>query len=217
MDIGFRRRRPRRSSFADPPNYTVGALYIVVVSITLVFAWVALDGVFSAPQPQSPTSRSADPRGDFATLVPAPARFVDPVPRFDEAIQLVDVDLPEAAGSSGPPPVAPIDDPYPAGAIESGPPDVVEMPAPAAPPRREKLRLQLAAVKSAAAGERLWNDLQRRQRDLLGDLRPAIARADLPEFGIVYRVRTAPVFADDAKRVCEALRRRQVACQLVKG
>jgi hypothetical protein len=203
----------------------VGGLYVVAATMVLVLAWLTLEGLFAAPPPSDPPLAF---RGGARSYGPFLVEDIGPPPPLDEQIGPMEISqmepplsatgspkadtpvaLVETSGTSEPPASAA---PEPMQGPEKPP-----LPQASGTSRRGgKLRLQLAAVKSAAAGQRAWNDLRRQQTDLLGDLKAAVSPADVPEVGRVYRVRTAPVMANDARRLCDELRRRQVPCQLVK-
>jgi hypothetical protein len=230
MSIGFgrkpvfrRRHRSFRRFFAEPPNYTMGGLYLVVATTVLVLAWLTLEGLFAAPRPSAPAaSLEARSYGPFFV------GGIGPPPHLDEQIDPMQISRTEPQlsatdSSEADAPAAPVEasgTSEPAASAAPEPMQGPETPAVAdtsgASRRSGKLRLQLAAVKSAAAGERAWSDLQRQQADLLGPMKAAVSPADVPELGRVYRVRTAPVIADDARRLCDELRRRQVPCHLVR-
>ncbi len=244
MKIGFRMRpsfrhghRWRRSSFADPPNYVLGATYVVAVAIVFVSTWLTLDHIFGAPAPSDKRPQIASAAEDDRGFAPAFADRMMPAPHFDEPIALVPVReteprVPESIAAAAVDPPEPTSRPEeearsrPADASGTSEPPASAVPAPVQkpdPPQKNgssspsgQLRLQLAAVRSAPAGERAWSDIKQRQADLLGGLEASVSAADLPELGRVYRVRTAPMTADEAKRTCDELRRRQVACHLVR-
>ncbi|HEY0525441.1 MAG TPA: SPOR domain-containing protein [Stellaceae bacterium] len=77
-------------------------------------------------------------------------------------------------------------------------------------------RIQLAAVRSEAAANDTWGRLKQAHPDLLGSLRPTTSRAVLDGAGPVFRVQ-AGGFHDrgGADRLCNALKRHDVACLTV--
>ncbi len=78
-------------------------------------------------------------------------------------------------------------------------------------------RLQLGSVRTADDAKAEWERLKREQGDLLGALGLTVARADLGERGIFYRIQAGPVAdAAAAERQCNELKRRGVGCILVK-
>jgi hypothetical protein len=78
-------------------------------------------------------------------------------------------------------------------------------------------RLQLGALRSEEAARLEWERIRRANGDVLGNLTAAWPRADLGARGVYYRIQTAPV-ADGAtaERLCGELKRRNVACILVR-
>jgi hypothetical protein len=244
MKIGFRTRpsfrhghRWSRSSFADPPNYVLGATYVVAVAIVFVTTWLTLDHIFGGPAPSGKRGQLASVAEDDRGVAPAFVEPMVPEPHFNEPIALVQAEetgplAPESVAAAAIDPPEPANrpeeevKPRPADASGTSEPPPSTAPAPAQKPAAPKksgasgasghLRLQLAAVKSAPAGERAWNDIKQHQADLLGGVEASVLPADLPELGRVYRVRTAPLLANEAKRKCDELRRRQVPCHLVR-
>ena len=77
--------------------------------------------------------------------------------------------------------------------------------------------MQLGAVRDEQAARQEWARLKQRNGDVLGDLELDIERADLGSRGIFFRVRGGPL-ADEAaaKRVCDALKPRNVGCLVVR-
>jgi len=107
----------------------------------------------------------------------------------------------------------------PASANSTAPPEPARTtaPAPAAVNEGSGYRLQLAAVHSEAAAQQAWTRIKAEQKDLLGAIGGAWPRADLGERGIFYRVQAGPI--DDAvkaRRMCDELKRRRVACIIVR-
>jgi hypothetical protein len=178
MKIGFRMRpsfrhghRCRRNSFADPPNYVLGATYVVVVAIVFVSTWLTLENIFAAPPPGDRRPQIAAAAEDRRGFVPAYADRMMPVPHFDRAIELPQIGATEPGARKSFTEAA-LDRPEPtlrpeekavtsrsvdaSGASEpaaSATPEATQKPA---TPRNTdvsspsaKFRLQLAAVKSA--------------------------------------------------------------------
>ncbi len=117
-----------------------------------------------------------------------------------------------------PPPETPLPRPAP-------PPEAALPPAPAVPPpvvaaalaAAGGYRLQLGALRSEEAARQEWEKIRKANGDVLGNLTAAWPRADLGERGVYYRIQTAPL-ADGAaaERLCGELKRRNVACILVR-
>ncbi len=145
------------------------------------------------PPPETPLPRPAPP--PEAALPPAPA-----------------VPPPVVAAA---PPAAPaaVTSPAPA-----APAPVAAVPAPpAALAAAGGYRLQLGALRSEEAARQEWEKIRKANGDVLGNLTAAWPRADLGERGVYYRIQTAPL-ADGAaaERLCGELKRRNVACILVR-
>jgi hypothetical protein len=80
-----------------------------------------------------------------------------------------------------------------------------------------RYRLQLTAVRSAAAAEREWQRLRRAHGDLLGQLTSSIEPADLGSKGVFYRLRVGPIpDMEAARKLCDALTQRKEACLIVR-
>jgi len=78
-------------------------------------------------------------------------------------------------------------------------------------------RIQIAAVRSAAAAEKEWSRLQKKHTDLLGGLNSMIEKADLGKKGIYYRIRAGMIAENTtAKDLCAALKQRKVGCIVVR-
>ena len=99
-------------------------------------------------------------------------------------------------------------------------------PAPAAPPAAAPAasptepgagwRLQLGAVRTPDQAQKEWTRLKTAQADLLGALPADMVRVDLGDRGIYYRIQAGPLADAAAQSACAELKRRKVACLLVK-
>jgi sporulation related protein len=79
------------------------------------------------------------------------------------------------------------------------------------------MRLQLGAMRSEGEARGQWEQLKRKNPDLLGNLSGTAIRADLGDKGTYYRIQTAPVGDPaSADRICGALRQRHLACMVVR-
>jgi hypothetical protein len=85
-----------------------------------------------------------------------------------------------------------------------------------APAKTGNVRLQLGAVRSAAAARLEWDRIRQRNSDLLGPLSASPVRADLGDKGVYYRIETAPIGQLAADRICGALKARKVGCVIVR-
>ena len=78
-------------------------------------------------------------------------------------------------------------------------------------------RVQLGAVRSAEAAKQDWDRLRHQNGDLLGALSLNIERVTLRDRGTFYRIQAGPLAdASAAERNCRELKRRGVACVLVR-
>ena len=104
----------------------------------------------------------------------------------------------------------------PAGAVASAEPQPAAAPHAGAPAKTGNVRLQLGAVRSAAAARLEWDRIRQRNSDLLGPLSASPVRADLGDKGVYYRIETAPIGQPAADRICGALKARKVGCVIVR-
>ena len=152
------------------------------------------------PLPEEPMP-PPEPVAPPAAVEPAPEAPATPAPE----------PMPEPAV------VAPADEPPPVPA----PKPVVE-PAPAPEPSVAAapipgFRIQLAALRSRADAEAAWRRLKRANGDLLGALEAEVARVDLADKGIFYRLRAGPLAsAAKAGALCARLKARNLDCLVVK-
>lgn len=78
--------------------------------------------------------------------------------------------------------------------------------------------IQLTARRSEADANAAWERIVAANKDILGDYKPLVIRADLGEKGVFYRLRTGPFRSrEDAADMCLELKRRKVSCFPVKG
>lgn len=112
--------------------------------------------------------------------------------------------------------------PAPAGAPASGvlaTPQAAK-PAAAPPPAASGgaggYRVQLASVRSEAEAQAEWKRLAGRYGDALGGLSLTVAKADLGEKGIFYRVQGGSVDEARARAICDKLKAQSVGCVIVR-
>ncbi len=152
------------------------------------------------PPPMAPGSSSS-------TATAAPSTMQTPAPP----------PIPSAATKTAAPPVA--------APVKTAAAPVAKAPVNATPALESPasdlantFRVQLAAARSEDAVKGEWDNLRRRQIDLLGELRLQVMKVDLGATkGIFYRLRAGPL-ADEptAKALCERLKQRKVGCLVVK-
>lgn len=79
------------------------------------------------------------------------------------------------------------------------------------------IRLQLGAMRSESEARGQWEQMKRKNPDLLGNLSGAAIRADLGDQGTYYRIQTGPVTDPaSADRICGQLRQRHFPCMVVR-
>ena len=77
--------------------------------------------------------------------------------------------------------------------------------------------MQLGAVRSEEAAKQEWQRLQKSQPAVLGKLGLFIARVDLGDKGVFYRIQAGPIAGEaEATKSCAALKDRKIGCILVK-
>ncbi|WP_284198652.1 SPOR domain-containing protein, partial [Azospirillum oryzae] len=77
-------------------------------------------------------------------------------------------------------------------------------------------RVQLASVRSEGEAAAEWRRLAGRHPDALGGLSMQVAKVDLGEKGIFYRVQGAGADEARAKSACTQLRAQNVGCVVVR-
>jgi cell division septation protein DedD len=214
-----RRRRVRRR-----------ILGVLVVAVFVGALWLTYTD--KSRQPDETPVLSAEesvgkPEQPGNSLMPPDEALVAQEVAADPSPQAVDaaLDTSPPVAAQGPdaipelPSVAALPQPAPASANSTAPPEPARTTvlAPAAVNEGSGYRLQLAAVHSEAAAQQAWTRIKGEQKDLLGAIGGAWPRADLGERGIFYRVQAGPI--DDAvkaRRMCDELKRRRVACIIVR-
>lgn len=78
-------------------------------------------------------------------------------------------------------------------------------------------RVQLFAGRSESDAEAAWVKLKGKNRDLLASLSSSVAKADLADRGVFYRLRAGPLESEaKAKALCKALGGRGVSCIIIR-
>ena len=155
------------------------------------------------PPPEQPMARPAPPPPNPLPTVPTsspPAQNAAANPPLAVGAR------PEVADDTPPPAPA-------AAAASSAKPSSAKR----SPAKAGKLRLQLGAVRSAAAARGEWARLKRDNPDLLGSMSAVAIRADLGDKGVYYRIQAGPIAdASTADRICGELRQRHLPCIIVR-
>lgn len=91
---------------------------------------------------------------------------------------------------------------------------------PAAAPKpnlAKSYRVQIGSLRTEAAAKTAWDKRRKENSALLGGLSLLVNRADLGRKGIYYRVQAGPLKdLAEAKRVCDALKKKKVACLVIR-
>jgi hypothetical protein len=146
-----------------------------------------------APEPEP--APSTDDAVTTSQVAPLAAREPEPAP----GAALPAEEAPPATGSVPMPSPAP----RPAAQAAAEPtrgepsPSVASGPARSAPAASATFRIQLGAFRSENAASQAWSDLQRRNRPVLGDLRPNITTAETSS-GTFFRLQAGSLRSRDA-------------------
>lgn len=92
-----------------------------------------------------------------------------------------------------------------------------DKPAATTAPATGRYQLQLLAARSPESAAAAWKKIQAKNGDVLGGLGSTVARADLGDRGVFYRLRVGPI-ADEAKAksLCSTLASRNVSCLIIR-
>lgn len=153
-----------------------------------------------------------------ATAAPAPVAAVitPPVPQPSPvAARQPEVKVPAIAVPAAPEQVAQANEP---------PPELITRPAAEAAPVPEFVsvaslmrshRIQLAAVDSEESARRAWLRYQGLYQDVLGDLSLLVQQVEVNN-RTYFRVQGGPLEADNAGRICQAIKSRGADCLVVR-
>lgn len=190
------------------------------------------------PEPERPVAREAliasSATGAVGGGNAAGGTTAAPVPPPPQAVASASGSAPAApakaakTSASGPPP-AKAAPPPPSSPGKTAEAKVKPAPRPAvAPPPREAVasrtganrpppRVQLGSYRSAADAERAWKRLSTREKPILGAVGPFVARADLGDRGVFYRLQAGPFESVEAARAaCARLKQRKLGCLVVR-
>lgn len=209
--------RPQRPGPADVPAGEPTPLAPPVTTGSAAPAW-------QSPGPSASAEAEDQPTG----VRSAPHQFANE-PADGEEEPEVPAAPPVVATPTPPPPPA---KPAPK-AVESKPAQVaMARPVPAAPPAKPaekpttapapapttgKYQVQLLAARSADDATAAWKKIQAKNGDVLGGLSGSVARADLGDRGVFYRLRVGPITSEaKAQSICSALASRSVSCLIIR-
>lgn len=175
-----------------------------------------------APEPVAVRPEPPPPEAANEVAKAAPAKPVEPAkPEQDDLAALVAAATGGREAATGPIATKPA-----ASASEqqvAAVPPISEPPpasvAPVAPPTATPgaFQIQLASARSEQGAMGEWNRISAKNKDALGELTPNVARVDLGEKGVFFRLRAGPV-ADRAAAdsICAALSAQNVGCIVVR-
>lgn len=95
-------------------------------------------------------------------------------------------------------------------------PAPVVSPVVSTPPVAGGVEVQLAALRSKAEAETVWQKLSTRHKDVLAGKSHRVMAVDIPGKGTFYRLRVSAGTAATAKALCTTLTQRKQACLLAK-
>ncbi|MBK4717795.1 SPOR domain-containing protein [Azospirillum sp. YIM DDC1] len=163
----------------------------------------------------APPPAAAPPAPPAVAALPAPAPAA-PAPKPQPAPPAAKP-APAPPQAQTPPQAPPAAAPKPQPAPAAAP---APQPAPASAPAKASgggnWRVQLAAVRSEAEASSEWKRLTSRYGAALGGLSMQVAKADLGEKGIFYRIQGVGLDEERAKSVCAQLKSQNVGCVVVR-
>lgn len=154
-----------------------------------------------APPATPETPVTPEPTTEIATAEPGP-EATPPAP-----------EPPAKAATATPAPASP--KPAQAATVAAVPPAAAS---PAPPAAAKAFMVQLGAYRKAPAADTGWRRLLKANRDLLGELKPKVVRADLGAGkGVFFRLRAGPLGDEAAARaLCARLKVRRQGCFIVR-
>lgn len=155
-----------------------------------------------APSATPETPETPEPTTEIATAEPEP-EATPPSP-----------EPPAEVATAAPAPASP--KPAAEAATVAAVPPAAASPAPTA--AAKAFMVQLGAYRKAPAADTGWRRLLKANRDLLGDLKPKVVRADLgADKGVFFRLRAGPLGDEAAARaLCARLKVRRQGCFVVR-
>ncbi len=157
-------------------------------------------GVSSGPTQLAPGADEAEEQPVEAAPPPKPA----PAPKAAEA-------KPTQVAQAKPVPTPP---PAPKATPK---PEPTQKPATTPAPATGRFQVQLLAARSAEDAQGAWKKIQAKNSDVLGGLSSSVAKADLGDRGIFYRLRVGPLASEaKAQSLCSALSSRNVSCLIIR-
>jgi Sporulation related domain. len=159
--------------------------------------------------PSLPTQLGEDPE-EMEAPIQVPARVVapPPAPPAPKAVESKPVPKPVESKPAQVASARPVPAPPPT--------KPAEKPATASAPASGRYQVQLLAARSPEGASAAWKKIQAKNGDVLGGLSSTVARADLGDKGVFYRLRVGPI-ADEAKAksLCSTLKSRSVSCLII--
>jgi len=167
-----------------------------------------------------PAERSVDVPGPTTTAAEQPADAEPPPLPALPPMDIVVGPAPTKVAALTPAPTPPRN---PADAAHSRPPSDVRKPRRRAPvvartgAHGARYDVQLSSERSEAAARLRSLVLQTTHRDVFAGRMPFIRRADLGERGVYYRVQMGPFAIEEAKQICEDLKKSGADCILQRN
>jgi cell division septation protein DedD len=210
LPIAFERNRYRQRS-------TVGILFSTLVLISGIGGYLLYNTTTEAPPNIIPLIRAVEEPIKSKPKIPGGMN----VPNLDvEVLNPSNFDKPVVLGPSPEEPILFLETPTAedvAGIIQPPPlsePKAVVTPAPAEILKlNTTYRVQIASVKSEREAKAEWERFKSKYPVLLRKLNLTVARVDLDEKGVFYRLLIGPLpDKSAAKKFCQSAKERKIAC-----
>jgi cell division septation protein DedD len=208
-------------------------LAVLVMAASAGGVWIAYTNAHYRPAGEVPLIQAE--QGATKTRPPQPGGMTIPnqdklvytqdkgKPQVEKLLPPPETPLPRPVAPPEPEATAPPAAPTVSAAVDAAAaaptPDAAVPPAaaPVTPLPSRSYRLQLGALRSREAARQEWEKIHKANGDLLGDLAAIWPRADLGDRGVYYRIQTTPIpDAATAERLCDELKRRKVACIVIR-
>lgn len=151
-------------------------------------------------EPVTAPAPAPAPAPVHAAPAPAPAPAAKPAPKAAAS-------KPVQVAAATPLPTPPVNKPV----------AKVEPTKKSAPAASGNFQVQILAARSAEDASAAWKKIQAKNGDVLGGMSSSVARADLGDRGVFYRLRVGPIASEaKAQSLCSALASRNVSCLIIR-
>jgi cell division septation protein DedD len=176
------------------------------------------------PEPEQPIRPAAPGAAPSSASASPPSPAAGAMPE-DEDLPAEQATIPPAPPPAAPPAArAPAAQPAKPAQVASAKPLPAEPASKAAKPAVTRpqpaaggFQVQLLAARSQDDAMAAWKKLQSKNSDVLAGMNGMVARADLGDRGVFYRLRVGPIANEQqAKSLCSTLSGRKVSCLIVR-